>query len=56
MIAMMMFAPALILSQALSGLFQHLLSWTTGSQDVKSRGEKNAAECFSELPASLNHN
>ena len=53
---MMMFAPALILSQTLSGLFQHLLSWTTGSQDVKSGGEKNAAERFSELPASLNHN
>ena len=52
---MMMFAPALILSQALSGLFQHLLSRTTGSQDVKSGGEENAAECFSELPASFDH-
>ena len=53
---MMMFAPALILSQALSGLFQHLLSRTTGPQDVKSGGEENAAECFSELPASFDHN
>ena len=53
---MMMFAPALILSQTLGGLFQHLLGWTTGSQDVKSGGEKNAAECFSELPASFDHN
>ena len=56
MMAMMMFAPALILSQALSGLFQHLLSWTTRPQDVKSGGEKNAAECFSELPARFDHN
>ena len=56
LMVMMMFAPALILSQALSGLFQHLLSWTTRPQDVKSGGEKNAAECFSELPARFDHN